>query len=109
MRYDVLETNADDFITDAVREIAGVNIGFSNGFRFGIPIAAGEVTTGDLWNLLPMNARMKTGWVTGKELWDYLENELELVYAKDPMNLSGGWGPKSVWPSDDLRGPRFQR
>ena len=95
MRYDVLETNADDFITDAVREIAGVDIGFSNGFRFGIPIAAGEVTTGDLWNLLPMNARMKTGWVTGKELWDYLENELELIYAKDPMNLSGGWGPRA--------------
>ena len=38
MRYDVLETTADTFITDALREVAKADIGFSNGFRFGVPI-----------------------------------------------------------------------
>jgi len=95
MRYDVLETTADAFITDAVREIAKADIGFSNGFRFGVPIPAAGITEADLWNLLPMDARMKTGWVTGKELRAYLENELELVFSKNPWKLNGGWGVRA--------------
>lgn len=94
-RYDVLETNADDFITDAVREITGADIGLSNGFRFGVPIMAGNITEADLWSLLPMDTHLKTGWVTGKELKEYLEKELELVFSRDPWKLSGGWGPRA--------------
>ncbi|MGP0095360.1 MAG: bifunctional metallophosphatase/5'-nucleotidase [Xanthobacteraceae bacterium] len=95
MRYDVLETTADDFVTDAVREIAGADIGFSNGFRFGVPIPPADVTEGDLWNLLPFDARMKIGWVTGRELKAYLESELELVFSKNPWKLNGGWGVRA--------------
>jgi S-sulfosulfanyl-L-cysteine sulfohydrolase len=39
-----------------------------------------------------MDARMKTGWVTGRELKAYLERELELVFSKNPWTLNGGWG-----------------
>jgi S-sulfosulfanyl-L-cysteine sulfohydrolase len=92
MRYDVLETTADDFITDAVRKIAKADIGFSNGFRFGVPIPPTDFTEADLWNLLPKDARMKAGWLTGKELKAYIENELELVFSSDPWKLNGGWG-----------------
>ena len=35
------------------------------------------------------------GWITGKQLRDYLEQELELVFAKNPWKLSGGWGPRA--------------
>jgi S-sulfosulfanyl-L-cysteine sulfohydrolase len=95
MRYDVLETTADAFITDAVREVAGADIGFSNGFRFGVPIPPARVTEADVWNLLPMDARMKAGWMTGAELKAYLENELELVFSKNPYRLNGGWGVRA--------------
>ena len=94
MRYDVLETSADDFVSDAVRTITGADIGLTNGFRFGVPVAS-SITEGDLWNLLPMDARMKKGWVTGKELRAYWEDELETVYSKSPMKLNGGWGPRA--------------
>jgi 2',3'-cyclic-nucleotide 2'-phosphodiesterase (5'-nucleotidase family) len=94
-RYDVLETNADDLITDAVRAAGRADIGFSNGFRFGVPVLAGAVTEADLWSMLPMDTRMKVGWVTGRELKEYLEGELELVYSAEPMKLSGGWGPRA--------------
>jgi sulfur-oxidizing protein SoxB len=94
LRYDVLETSADDFLTDAVRETTGTDIGFSNGFRFAPPIPAGPITEGDLWLLLPLDARIKKGWATGKELRAYLEHELELVFSRDPWKLSGGWGPR---------------
>jgi S-sulfosulfanyl-L-cysteine sulfohydrolase len=95
MRYDVLETTADDFIADAVREMGKTDIGFTNGFRFGVPVLPKLVTEADLWNLLPMDARMKSGWVTGKELRAYLESELEMVYSKNPWKLNGGWGPRA--------------
>ncbi|MBX6312786.1 MAG: 5'-nucleotidase C-terminal domain-containing protein [Isosphaeraceae bacterium] len=95
LRYDVLETSADNLISDAVREAAGADIGLSNGFRFGLPIPPGMVREGDLWNLLPLDARLKVGWVTGAELKRYLEKELELVFSKDPWKLSGGWGPRA--------------
>jgi sulfur-oxidizing protein SoxB len=94
MRYDVLETSADDFVSDAVRTSAGTDIGFTNGFRFGVPVAS-TITEGGLWNLLPMDARMKKGWVTGKELRAYWEDELEMVYSESPMKLNGGWGPRA--------------
>jgi S-sulfosulfanyl-L-cysteine sulfohydrolase len=95
MRYDLFETTADDFIADAVRETSKTDIGFTNGFRFGVPVPPKRLTEGDLWNLLPMDPRMKSGWVTGKELKAYLENELETVYSKDPWKLNGGWGPRA--------------
>jgi hypothetical protein len=95
MRYDLLETTADNFIADAVREPAKTDIGFTNGFRFGVPVLPQNVTEADLWNLSPMDARMKRGWVTGKELKDYLERELEMVYAKNPLKLNGGWGARA--------------
>jgi 2',3'-cyclic-nucleotide 2'-phosphodiesterase (5'-nucleotidase family) len=93
-RYDVLETSADDLVSDAVREASGADIGTTNGFRYSPPILPGPVTEGQLWSLLPLDARMKMGWVTGKELRAYLEHELELVFSSDAWKLSGGWGPR---------------
>ena len=95
MRYDVLETNADNLISDVVRKSTGADIGFTNGFRFAPPIDAGPLTVGDLWQLLPLDSRIKVGWITGKQLRAYLEQELELVFAKDSWKLSGGWGPRA--------------
>jgi sulfur-oxidizing protein SoxB len=95
MRYDLLETTADDFIADAVREAAKTDIGFTNGFRFGSPVLPGLLTDADLWNLLPMDLRMKRGWVNGEELRAYFETELETVYSKNPWKLNGGWGVRA--------------
>lgn len=95
LRYDMLETTADDFIADALRETGGADIGLGNGFRFTPPIPPGPLTEGDLWQLLPLDARMKRGTATGEQLRHYLENELELVFSRDPWKLSGGWGPRA--------------
>ena len=92
MRYDVLETTMDNFVADAVRATAHSDVAFTNGFRFSPPLAPGPITQADLWNILPLDARMKSGRVTGKQVRPYLEHEMELVYSKDPLKLSGGWG-----------------
>jgi len=92
MRYDVLETTMDNFVDDAVRETTRTDVAFTNGFRFSPPLAAGPITQADLWNILPLDANLKSGRVSGKQMRTYLEREMELVYAKDPRALSGGWG-----------------
>jgi len=94
LRYDVLEASMDNVIADAVREATQADIALTNGFRFSPPIAAGPVTEADLWNMLPFDTKLKTGHVSGKQLEGYLENEMELVFARDPFSLSGGWGPR---------------
>lgn len=94
LRYDVLESTMDNVIADAVREASHADIGFTNGFRFSPPVAAGPITEADLWNMLPLDARLKSGKATGQQLHKYLEHEMELVFSKDPFTLSGGWGPR---------------
>lgn len=94
LRYDVLESNMDNLVADAAREATGAEIAFTNGFRFSPPIPPGPITEADLWNILPLDSRLKVGTVTGRQLWDYLEREMELVFSKTPSKLSGGWGPR---------------
>jgi sulfur-oxidizing protein SoxB len=94
LRYDVLESTMDNVIADAVRDAGHSNLALTNGFRFSPPIAPGAITEADLWNMLPFDTRMKSGRATGEQLRAYLENEMELVFSRDPFALSGGWGPR---------------
>lgn len=93
-RYDVVETSMDRVIADAVREAAGTDIALSNGFRFASPIVPGPVTVADLWTALPINNHLKVGTVTGRQLRDFFEQELENVFAKNPEKRFGGWLPR---------------
>jgi 2',3'-cyclic-nucleotide 2'-phosphodiesterase (5'-nucleotidase family) len=93
-RYAVAETTLDAVLSDAIREAAGTDISFSNGFRFAQPIMPGHLTESDLWNAYPIVNRLKVGKVTGIQLREFWENELEHVYASDPNKLFGGWLPR---------------
>jgi S-sulfosulfanyl-L-cysteine sulfohydrolase len=81
-------------IADAVKEAGRADIGLTNGFRFSPPVAAGPITEADLWNMLPFDARLKSGKASGRQIRMYLEHEMELVFSRDPLGLSGGWGPR---------------
>ncbi len=94
MRYDVLESTMDNLIADSAREATHSDIAFTNGFRFSPPVAPGPITEADLWNMLPLDAKMKVGEVSGEKLRKYLEHEMHLVFAKNPFELSGGWGTR---------------
>lgn len=94
LRYDVIESNLDNLIADAVREATGADVAFTNGFRFAPPVPAGPIREQDLWDMLPLDAPIKVGAVTGRQLREYLERELELVFSQEPSHLSGGWGPR---------------
>ncbi len=97
MRYYVIETPMDNFITDAIMWKFKPDIALSNGFRFCPPLIpdtnTGEanITMDFLWNMLPVNSEAKRGTITGKQLWDWMEKELQNAFAKDPAKRFGGW------------------
>lgn len=93
-RYTVVETSMDNFIADAIKNAAGTEIGISNAFRFAPAILPGAVTEGHIWDMLPVNAKLKKGKVTGEQLVVWWEQELENVFAKDPNMQVGGWVPR---------------
>lgn len=97
VRYFVMETPMDNLITDAIHWKFKTDIALSNGFRFCQPLAVdpkkgkADITKEFLWNMLPVDSEAKTGMVTGKQLWDWLEKELQNAFAKDPSKRFGGW------------------
>ena len=97
VRYFVLETPMDNLITDAVMWKFKPDIALSNGFRFCQPLAIPEnknqvaITNEFLWNMLPVDSTAKTGEVTGLQILDWLEKELENAFATDPSKRFGGW------------------
>lgn len=93
-RKGVLESSMDNLIADAVREATGADIGIANGFRFSYPVPAGPVTEEDLFNVFPMDAQIKVGEITGRQLRQFWEESLEQVFAADPYGQLGGWGPR---------------
>lgn len=95
-RYFVVENPMDNFITDAAMWKNNVDIALSNGFRFSPPIVPGEngvapITRGDLWNMLPVNEKVKIGKASGQQIKDWLEKELHNVFAENPTERFGGW------------------
>jgi 2',3'-cyclic-nucleotide 2'-phosphodiesterase (5'-nucleotidase family) len=97
MRYFVLETPMDNLITDAIYWKFKPDIALSNGFRFCQPLnldplsGKASITKEFLWNMLPVNSEVKTGTVTGQQILNWLEKELENAFAKDPSKRFGGW------------------
>lgn len=97
VRYFVMETPMDNLITDAIKWKFKPDIALSNGFRFCQPLAVdpktgvANITKEFLWNMLPVNSEAKTAIVTGKQVWDWLEKELQNAFAKDPSKRFGGW------------------
>lgn len=97
LRYYVLETPIDNLITDALHWKFKPDIALSNGFRFCPPLipdtqtGKAAITMDQLWNMLPVDSTVKTGLATGKQIWDWMEKELQNAFAKDPAKRFGGW------------------
>jgi len=97
VRYYVIETPMDNFITDAIMWKFKPDFALSNGFRFCPPLVPdpktgfADITMDFLWSMLPVDSEAKRGVITGKQLWDWMEKELQNAFAKDPAKRFGGW------------------
>lgn len=96
-RYFVVENTIDTLILDALEWKVKTDIVLSNGFRFcpprSTPDATGliPITEGFIFDMLPVDATVRMGKVTGEELLKWLEKELNNVFAKDASKRFGGW------------------
>ncbi len=97
-RYFVVENPIDTMILDALKwKVSDMDIVLSNGFRFCPPRTTKDqtgnipITEGYLYDMFPVDSTVRTGMVTGKQIWDWLEKELHNVFAKDASERFGGW------------------
>jgi len=96
VRYYVIENPMDNLITDAMMWKLKPDVAISNGFRFGPPITADgqtptPITNDHIWSMIPVDSEARYGEATGQQVWDWLEQELHNVFAKDPAQRFGGW------------------
>ena len=90
-RGTTLETTMDNFMLQALLESTGAQLAFSNGWRYGAPIVPGSITLNDLYNIIPMNPPVSTIELSGEEIREMLEENLERTFSCYPYNQMGGY------------------
>lgn len=97
-RYFVVENPIDTMILDALDwKFPEIDIVLSNGFRFCPPRTTPDhtgnipITKGFIFDMLPVDSTVRTAEVTGAQLLNWLEKELNNVFAKDASKRFGGW------------------
>ncbi|GAB2483092.1 bifunctional metallophosphatase/5'-nucleotidase [Algoriphagus taiwanensis] len=97
-RYFVIENPIDTMILDAINwQVPEVDIVLSNGFRFCPPRTTPDktgnipITHGFIYDMLPVDSTIRTGKVTGTQIKNWLEKELNNVFAEDASKRFGGW------------------
>ena len=119
MRNYIIETPTDNMVTDAMMWKLKTDITVSNGFRFCPPLVVdaktgfAEITKDYLWSMLPVNSHVKKAEVSGQQIMNWLEKELENTFAKDPTKRLGGWfvrfnGMKVTFTIGNEKGKRVQ-
>lgn len=113
-RYAMLSSPMDDLLLEAIAEAADTRIAFSNGWRYGAPVPPGPVTLNDLWNMVPVNPPISLVDLTGSEIRQMLEENLERTFAADPFEQMGGYikrmrGVRMVFKAENAAGHRIER
>ncbi|NJB84347.1 5'-nucleotidase [Lewinella marina] len=110
-RYSTLNASMDNLLLASVRYATDTGIALSNGWRYGAPIPAGKITAWDLYNIVPMNPPVSTVELSGREIRDLLEENLERTFSCDPLQQMGGYVKRCSGLRVNLRieNPRGQR
>lgn len=95
-RYDTLQASMDNLLLAAIQYAAKSQVAFSNGWRYGMPLNKGIITKWDLYNIIPMNPFISTVELSGQEIWNMLEENLERTFSKEPLNQMGGYVKRCI-------------
>lgn len=90
-RYNTLTSTMDELLLAAIKSAGDAEVAFSNGWRYGAPIPSGNITAWDLYNVIPMNPVVSTVDMTGAEIIQMLEGNLERTFSASPMEQMGGY------------------
>ena len=97
-RYFVVENPIDTLILNGLKwKFPEIDIVLSNGFRFCPPRTTPDktgnipITNGFIFDMLPVDSTVRTAKASGKQIKEWLEKELNNVFAKDASKRFGGW------------------
>jgi 2',3'-cyclic-nucleotide 2'-phosphodiesterase (5'-nucleotidase family) len=119
-RYFVIENTIDTMILDALKwKLPEVDVVLSNGFRFCPPRVTRDhtgnvpITNGYLFDMLPVDSVVRVAEASGKQIKEWLEKELNNVFAKNASERFGGWvvkfsGMKVIFNAFGEKGKRVQ-
>lgn len=91
------ETTMGRAVTDAYLFETGADVAFENAGGIRSSINAGNVTYGDIINVLPYGNYIVTKEVTGAELWEILETSIDIQIKNIAANDSGLY---DAWPGN---------
>ena len=91
-----LESPMDNLILKSLLHATKADMAFSNGWRYGAPVRKGDITLRDLYNMIPVNPPVSLVEMTGKEILEMLEENLESTYSKDPFRQMGGYVKRAL-------------
>jgi S-sulfosulfanyl-L-cysteine sulfohydrolase len=95
-RETMLESTMDTLLDNAILEAADAQVAFSNGWRFGAPIPAGEVSEMDVWNIMPFDGPISLVDLTGSEILRMMEENLESAVGYPAYKQMGGYTMRSA-------------
>ncbi len=84
------ESPVDSLFADILRAETRADVTFLPGVGYGVAIPPGEVTAGQLRQLLPHDGKVVTMRLTGREVIEVLEQAVENTYSADPAVKVGG-------------------
>ncbi|MBI1838457.1 MAG: 5'-nucleotidase C-terminal domain-containing protein [Flavobacteriia bacterium] len=97
-RYFVIENTIDTLILNGLHwKFPEIDIVLSNGFRFCPPRTTPDntgnipITNGFIFDMLPVDSPIRTAKATGSQIREWLEKELNNVFAKEASKRLGGW------------------
>jgi 2',3'-cyclic-nucleotide 2'-phosphodiesterase (5'-nucleotidase family) len=110
----VMESPMDNLLLKAVKHHTEAELAFSNGWRYGAPIPKGPIDVGNLWQIIPINPSVNVCDITGKEIWDMMELNLDRTFAQDPYEQMGGYvkrcmGLNLYFKVENPKGKRINR
>ncbi|MDD4323262.1 MAG: bifunctional metallophosphatase/5'-nucleotidase [Eubacteriales bacterium] len=107
-------SSMDYLLLDAMREASGLPIAFSNGWRYGGAIKKGSLTRRDLYAIVPMDPMIRSAELSGQEIADLLEDNLEKTFSAQAFRQMGGYIKRSAgllvyFKLENPHGQRIQR
>jgi sulfur-oxidizing protein SoxB len=87
------QSTMSNFMTDALSEVFNTDTSTFFGIRYGSSVIPGDITVGDIWNMVSPNIGNNGVYVftqTGTQIRTTLNNGLNTEYGPDPYNWGGG-------------------
>lgn len=84
-------SSMDALLLEAMQQATGLDIAFSNGWRYGGAIKKGRLKRRHLYAIVPMDPEIRRARLSGQDILQMLEENLEATFSAQPFSQMGGY------------------